>query len=301
MSAGFDDIGQRFSALWNVLTKDGDALRPAEERALLVDQVRDALDRAEDRLSEKQATILANTFTLEERIYDGRIVEIHRARHRDLGTLHAIKLLKQEHADDPVAKRLLLREAGIGLGLRHPNLVTTQTLLRLADGRPALISEWCRNSLAEHLRLHSVSLTDIEAIMKSLLSGLSAMHDAGYVHCDVSPSNLLFYGDSPVSIKLSDLGIALEIGRRHADLDLSFAGQPDLAAPEQRDGDVLDGRTDLYSAGRLLLILLDHCPDASGPDGEPLRFFAGRLCEQDRTARPENAKAALIALDGFQK
>ncbi len=299
---GFSAVQGQFSALLQTLSKDGERSRSVDERRLLIDQIRAALDRGEARLSQEPATVVANTFLLEERIHAGTSTEVHRARHRDLGTYHAIKTLKEQHAGDPVASRLLLHEATIGLALRHPDIVATQALLRLADGRPALVFEWSGRSLADHLRQGPISLADIHAVMTALLSALSCMHDAGWVHCDVSPDNLLMEADRPGTVRLGDFGVAVAAGLRQSDLDLSFAGQPAFAAPEQIAGEPLDGRSDLYAAGRLLSVLLDHCDEH--PHGSSaistLRAMAATLSHRSPEERPQNAKAAQVLLGGFR-
>lgn len=299
---GFSAVQRQFSALLQTLSRDGERSRSADERRLLVDQIRAALDRGEARLSQEPETVVANTFVLEERIHAGTSTEVHRARHRDLGTYHAIKTLTAQQAGDPVASRLLLHEAAIGLALRHPHIVATQALLRLADGRPALVFEWSGRSLAEHLRRGPISLADIHAVMTALLSALSGLHDAGWVHCDISPGNLLIDEDRPGQARLADFGVAVATGLRQSDLDLSFAGQPEFAAPEQIASEPLDGRSDLYAAGRLLSVLLDRCDQHSHGCSaiSTLRLLATTLSHQRPEMRPENAKAAQALLGGFR-
>ncbi|WFR98738.1 serine/threonine-protein kinase [Rhizobium tumorigenes] len=299
--SGFHEVQQRFAALWQSLVTDGTRPRPAPERRGLLDQVRCALDRGEERLSDRQTAHIANTFKLEDKIHEGTSTVVHRARHRDLGTYHAVKMLKDCHAGDPVAARLLLHEAEIGLALRHPHIVATQALLRLEDGRPALVFEWCSQSLSDRLREGSIAIAEIFDITRSVLSALDGVHEAGWVHCDLSPANLLFDGDRPGRIRLADFGVAVAVGTRQSELDLSFAGQPDFAAPEQIAGKPLDARCDLYAAGRLLSLLLERCDGASEDISiSALRAFAAQLTRSNPADRPENAKAAQAVLGGFQ-
>jgi type VI secretion system protein ImpN len=296
MPSGMATIADSFAALWRSLIMNGEADRPDDERRILVDQVRDALDRGEDRLSENPVSIIGNTFSLEALVHRGEMTSIHLARHRDLGTLHAIKTLNSDHADDPVARRLVMREATIGLFLRHPHIAATQTLLRLDDGRPALVMEWCRSNLADRLSNGPLSLEDIRTLAKALLEGLSAIHARSIVHCDISPANILFAGDTTDSLKIADFGIALETGHRHSDMDIRFAGRALFAAPEQKDGDPVDARTDLYAVGQILSLLLEGCDDPAATD---LRRLANSLSQPAASDRPENAKAALRMLGGL--
>ncbi len=293
---GFDDITKRFSALWQSLTRTGDAWRSGEERRLLTDRVRDALDRGESRLSDMPANIIANTFTIENKVHDSALTRIHKVRHRDLGSLHAVKTLHPDHADDPVSRRLFLREAEMGLSLRHAHIITTQALLRLQDGRPAIILEWCQGTLADRLASGAISVDDISKIMIGILEGLSAIHEQSIVHCDLSPSNVLFSGEEGDTVKIADFGIALSRDENHHVLDLRFAGNRHFAAPEQKEASVMDHRADLFAAGRILSSMLQVCDDA---EAISLHALAGHLSQPLPQDRPENAKAALRMLGGL--
>lgn len=292
----YGDIKARFASLWQSLAQDDVGKRSDEDRRMLIDRVRDALDRGENRLRDAPAEIIANTFVIEERLAGSRMTEIVRARHRDLGSRHAVKTLDPAHADDPIARQLLLQEAEVGLMLRHANIVQTQALLRLDDGRPALVLEWCENNLADRLASTSSSPDEIRGIMTSLLEGLSVIYDHGIIHCDLSPANILFAGQSPDTLRIADFGIALRLGEAHRNLDIAFAGHPDFAAPEQKDGLVIDHRADLFAAGRILSLMLRNCGDAEAID---LHALAGRLSQPLPQDRPEHAKAALQMLGGF--
>ncbi|NNU49139.1 serine/threonine protein kinase [Rhizobium sp. WYCCWR 11279] len=292
--ADFEEIARRFSHLRQVLNQSS-----PETRDMLVDRVRDALDRGEARLSNADPEIVANSFVLEALVHDGSAIQVYRARHRDLGTLHAIKMPRPDHADDPVLRKLMLREAEIGMALRHPHTAATQTVLRLADGRPALVMEWIGSRLAGLLQERPLSLGEVTSVMTSVLSGLEAIHAAGFVHCDLSPLNLLADGDLS-RLKIADFGIALRPGCRHDEFDLAFAAPPDFASPEQMAGQPLDERSDLYSAGCLLSLLLSHY-DGESDGTEALQALANRLSRQVPQDRPENARAALHLLGGSAK
>lgn len=298
--ADFEEVARSFAALWHALAVAGGSARDPEKRRSLIDQVRNALDRGEDRLAGHDTAIIANTYLLEAMVHDGATTRIHRARHRDLDSLHAIKTLRCDQADDPVARKLLLREARIGGAIRHPNVAATQTLLRLADGRPALVLEWIDRSLADLVKETPLPVGDIIRIIAALLRGLDAIHAAGYVHGDLSLSNLRYRGDDLSRLKIGDFGIALETGRRHRDLDIAFAGRPQFAPPEQVAGQALDGRSDLYSAGLVLSALLDHCQE-TGAIVQRLRRLATELARPEPQERPENAKTALHLLGGLDK
>ncbi|RWX81505.1 serine/threonine protein kinase [Neorhizobium lilium] len=300
LQIALEETARRFSKLWHVLNHGTDGPHSPETRRMLVDRVRDALDRGQARLADTDGQFIANSFALDALVHQGPTTEVHRARHRDLGTFHAIKMIRPDCAGDAGARDLLLREAAIGLTVRHGNVASTQTVIRLEDGRPALVMEWLEHRLSTALHTRQLSAADVIAVITAILSGLDAIHAVGFVHCDLSPVNLLMAGKNLSQIKIADFGIALGTGHRHGELDLSFAGQPNFASPEQKAGQPLDGRSDLYSAGLLLSLLLRHCSDPSDKI-EALKAISIQLSRKMPADRPQHAKAALMMLANLGK
>ncbi|MGH6858763.1 MAG: protein kinase domain-containing protein [Phyllobacterium sp.] len=296
--ASLQRIATQFSALWRALSHDGDTPRAPDDIRLLADRVRDALDRRQDRLENADVAFIANSFLLEAIVHDGTPMQVHRIRHRDLGSLHALKAPRPDQADNALARDLLLREAQLATALDHRNVLGVQIALRLPDGRPALIMEWMPFTLSDRLNREAFSLEDIQGAMTSLLSGLEANHMAGLVHADIAPDNLLLKDHRLTGLKVADFGVALERGQSHADLALAKAGHTQFSAPEQVEGHALDNRADLYSCGRILELLIARCP-AAGNVFRQLSLLARDLTEHEPDNRPEDAAAVLKRLKGI--
>ncbi|WEX08249.1 protein kinase [Chelativorans sp. AA-79] len=288
-------IAARFGALWQALTHEGDRVRDREESRLLIDRVRAALDRGHAHFGAGSASdIVAGTFLVEELVHETPRAQIFRLRHRDLAEAYALKVLHPECADDPTLSDLLLREARIHTALHHTNIVIAHLPLRLADGRPALLLEWVGGgSLSQRLNgSRCFSPSDICGIMEALLSGLQAIHTAGFVHADITPANLLFAEDSPISLKIADFGISVE--RRSASgPDSAVRARSRLAPPQCLANGLPNERADLYACGQILLRLLDHCTRTADA---ALASFAERLICGDPTRCPGSAGEALAAL-----
>ncbi|MDK4741188.1 serine/threonine-protein kinase [Rhizobium sp. CNPSo 3464] len=291
-SDDLEEIASRFSSLLRLLTHDGKGNRPPETQTMLIDRIRDALDRRLPHFPSDNPIFIAGSFLIEETVHRHECTEISRLRHRDLGTLHALKTVTPSHANDVGARRLLLREAEIGMALHHPHIARTQIALRLPDGRPAIVMEWAGVPLSRRLAAGAISARDIVEMMSGLLSGLQAIHEAGYVHCDITPANLLLPDNDFRGLKIADFGVALKQGGRNRDLEIKMAGTPPFMAPEQADGAAADLRSDLYSAGRVLHVLLDGCEE-TGDDVENISAFAEHLTRPDPSMRPASAAAAL--------
>jgi len=251
-----DEIARHYRHLWASLVEE----RPADERRLLIDRVRDALDRHADALERTDPAIIANSFVTEEIVHQG-VMQIIRMRHRDVGTAHAMKTLAPQHGDNPVLRHILLREAEAMLRIDHPNVVRGQVLLRLSDGRPALITDWLGQTLAQRLEEQPLSSSEIGCLMIALFNGLEAIATADLVHGDIAPSNLFLVDAGCGTLKIADFGTCVKIGSSHIAHELKCAARPAYAAPEQLAGEPLQPACDIHASGVLLSRMLHACAE----------------------------------------
>lgn len=286
-------VGERFSDLWQSIRHDGTCERSAEEQRDLIDQLRNALDRKISDFSATRPDWIADSFAVERVAYESETTLLLQLRHRDLGSLHALKTVPPALRDDVALLQRLRQEAEIGLALRHPCLVETSALLRLPDGRPGLLQPWVAQSLASLARSQPIAAQNAIVILRRVLEGLSAMHAQGYVHCDVTPVNILFHGDDLETGRLGDFGIALEIGRKHAERGMAFAASAGFAAPEQMRGAVANPNQDIFSVGRLASRLMST---TGAQATERLSHLANACCRDNPTLRPQSAMDALRLL-----
>ncbi len=165
----------------------------------------------------------------------------------------AIKLLKPNLASDPIVAERFRREAIAVAQLNHPNIVAVYDAIA-DNGRQAVVMQLVngkslRQLLDEQKRL-SPDLTI--HIGSCVASALDAAHQAGMVHRDVKPGNILITPDGRVL--LTDFGIAKGLEPAGDDLtnDNIMMGTAKYLSPEQVRGKRLDGRADLYSLGLVL-------------------------------------------------
>ncbi|MCF1445200.1 protein kinase [Agrobacterium vitis] len=289
---GFSEVAARFNALMQAVRGRGGTPHNDGEQRLLIDQLRNALDRRAETLAPSDPAFIAGTFAVENLLYEGSHSRVLKLRHRDLGTAYVLKTLTTDGASSASQANLLVREARIGLDLHHPSLVGTSMLLRLADGGPGLIQPWVGYSLRENLEREGEPYLDVAQVMHDLLTALAALHDHGLVHGDVTPSNIILDQQRRIA-RLADFGLTIECGASWADLGLAEAGSPEYCAPEQSASSKAATAMDLYGAGRVLLRMLDTVPQGKNAD---LAQLAEHLCNIDPGNRPETAKEALANL-----
>ncbi len=201
----------------------------------------------------------------------------------------AIKLLKASLADDPVVVERFRREAISAAGLNHPYIVSIYDTIE-AEGRAAVVMELVpgrslRNLLDESGRL---GIDETLVIGRAVAAALDHAHQAGLVHRDVKPGNVLVTPEGRV--KLTDFGIAKAVERSHEDLTAEnvMMGTAKYLSPEQVLGFPLDGRADLYSLGLVLYECLTGKPPFTGTtDGAIAIARLQRDPAPIRRSRPE--------------
>ena len=183
--------------------------------------------------------------------------EVYRARDPRLNRQVAIKILARAGAD-PVRQRRLLDEAQAASALNHPNIITVYDV-GTDDGMPFIVSELVEGaSLRELVARGPLPIRDVLELGVQMAEGLAAAHQAGIVHRDFKPENVMVTRDGRV--KILDFGLAI-MGPRdgstgtEAEETLSvvlIAGTVPYMSPEQARGAGVDFRTDQFSLGLTL-------------------------------------------------
>jgi tetratricopeptide (TPR) repeat protein len=177
-----------------------------------------------------------------------------------VGTEVALKLLHPHLTEEGPFRERFEREARAGLAVHHPNVVRVLDVGQgPGAGEPFLVMERVGGQTLSQLQGELGRLPESLArhVAREVARGLSAIHDAGLVHRDVKPSNVLLTPDERV--RLLDLGVAHwhTGGATRLSETGQFVGSILYAAPEQLAGvEDLDGRADLYALGLLLYELV---------------------------------------------
>ncbi|MET0341669.1 MAG: serine/threonine-protein kinase [Polyangiales bacterium] len=200
-----------------------------------------------------------------EELGRGALGVVYRAEHRLLKKAAAIKLWSLPNTQTSKANAALLREARAAAATRHPGVVDVYDILRLPDGRIAMVMELLEGeTLSERIgRVNALDVTEAVQIARQIADVLDATHGAGIIHRDLKPDNVFLLPDG--RLKVLDFGAALSAARPEE--KAGTLGTPWYMAPEQAYGNPPDRRADLYSLGCVLFEMLSgRCPyDASDP------------------------------------
>jgi len=184
-------------------------------------------------------------FTIIRRIGNGARSTIYLATDEEDGTTVALKRLTYEKPEDRRVFEQTENEYKVAQRIDHPyvrkcyKLRKIRSLLRV---RELLLSmeHFDGKTLEESPTL---SLGDVLLVLRLVATGLNAMHQAGFVHCDIKPNNILI--GKAGAIKIIDLGQSCPIGT----VKLRIQGTPDYIAPEQVRRRTLGPRTDIFNLG----------------------------------------------------
>jgi serine/threonine protein kinase len=237
--------------------------------------------RQPDPISDEVPSVLG-AYELQEVIGCGGMGVVYRAVHQRLGKPVAVKLMAARAA--PAAAARFEREMRAVGRLDHPAIVRA-TDAGSAEGRLFLAMELIDGVDLRRLLHHRGPLPVADAceIVRQAAIGLQAAHQAGVVHRDMKPSNLMLNRDGQV--KILDFGLAAteaaDGGITHATSVGQVLGTLDYLAPEQVDGEAVDGRADVYALGATLFTLLAGRPPLGGEPDMPLLRRLRRLALED--------------------
>jgi tRNA A-37 threonylcarbamoyl transferase component Bud32 len=200
--------------------------------------------------------VVDNRYVLMDFLGGGGMARVYLARDEDLRRDVALKLLRQEYAEDEVFLKLFRRESRSAATLSHPNVVQVYDARRSADGRHYIVMEYVSGgTLKERLSREGPLEPDEAARLASQVAqALRTAHERGVVHRDVKSRNILLSksGDA----KVTDFGIALAADATTISQPGPRLGTARYMAPELATGAAATPRSDLYSLGVVLYEML---------------------------------------------
>ncbi len=239
------------------------ARRGIRQRDALLHEARDDLDRAVAgaRVGRLTGRTIGG-YRLEDVIGRGAVGEVYRANQD--GQEVAVKVLHPHLAESPGQIQRFFREAQIIAALQSPHVPKLFASGTDDDGAPYLTLELLHGrDLAADLRdKKSLSLTEIDALVEQVCSALDAAHEAGVVHRDIKPQNLMHTTDA--QWKVLDFGVAAIMSGSGTLTQGSAIGTPAYMAPEQALGAKVDRSADVFSVGAVIYRALTGRPAFAG-------------------------------------
>jgi serine/threonine-protein kinase len=202
--------------------------------------------------------VIAGTYEIEQLINRGGMGEVYRGKNIHTGDPVAMKIVLPHLAHDPMIEALFQKEAKVLGRLAHDAIVRYHTYMNPPEiGRPSLIMEFVEGTaLGDRIKEGPMPEDQVRILLRRLASGLGRAHEAGVVHRDLSPDNIILAGGEVEHAKIIDFGIAKSSMKGDRTLlGGQFAGKFGFVAPEQLgayDGNI-DGRTDIYSLALLMV------------------------------------------------
>ena len=184
-------------------------------------------------------------FHVIKRIGLGARTVIYMARDESSGENVALKRAVLETADDARIFDQMETEYKVARRIDHPYIRKCHKIIR--KRKPIKVKEVLLSMEMFHGQSledgPSLSLGDILLVFRMVATGLNAMHEAGYVHCDIKPNNILISPEG--TIQIIDLGQSCKIGA----IKTRIQGTPDYIAPEQVNRQHISHRTDIFNFG----------------------------------------------------
>jgi eukaryotic-like serine/threonine-protein kinase len=208
--------------------------------------------------------LLGGRYRLTERIDRGGTAEVWRARDLRLDRDVAVKVFGAEA--EPAFRERFTMEARRAAAVRHPHIVTVFD--QGQDGSDAfIVMEEVRGRSLRDIVAERGALPAAEAatLVRQLAGALDATHEAGLVHLDVKPANVIV--DASGNAKLTDFGIARAARDSEA---RELVGTARYIAPERVEGKPVTPRTDVYGLALVAYELLTGQPAFPGAENEDL-------------------------------
>jgi len=210
-------------------------------------------DQTQSYLILSQGTTVGH-YQIIEKIGAGGMGEVYLAQDTELDRKVALKFLPSYLCQDEASRARFTREAKAAAKLDHPNIVPVYEVSEF-QGRPLFAMAHIEGkSLREVIKEGKLTVSEAVNLTMQICEGLNEAHEAGVVHRDVKPSNIII--DRKNKARLLDFGLATVTGESKLTKTGSTLGTVHYMSPEQARGNEVDHRTDIWSLSIVLFEML---------------------------------------------
>ncbi len=202
-----------------------------------------------------QGTILVNRYELIEKIGEGGMAVVYKAKCQILDRIVAVKILKEEFSNDSNFIEKFRTEAHSAAKLSHPNIVNIFDVGE-ENNIHFIVMEFIEGETLKELIAKKSPLTNNMAldIAVAICDGIHHAHEKGIIHKDIKPHNILI--TSSGIVKVADFGIAHATSNKTITFGGGVVGSVHYISPEQAKGEPVTRATDIYSVGCVLYEML---------------------------------------------
>jgi serine/threonine-protein kinase len=219
-------------------------------------------DRTSDTSGARSGSVVGERYEIGDLLGRSAMAETYKATDRTLGATVALKFLSGQLAEDTAFAEQFVNTAMEASQIKHPNVLAVLDA-GTADGNPYFVQEYDDGqTLMEKLKREGkLDPSAASEIAEKVLAALSVAHEAGLYHRDINPGNILVTESGEV--KLMDLGMARVESPHTVAQARAIMGTAAYLSPEQAQGEVVDGRSDIYSLAIVLYEMLTGKPPFS--------------------------------------
>ncbi|MBM4169979.1 MAG: tetratricopeptide repeat protein [Ignavibacteria bacterium] len=258
-----------------------------------------------------------------EKLGEGGMGVVYKAEDTKLKRTVALKFLPPQLTQDEEAKSRFVHEAQAASGLDHPSICTIHEIDQTEDGRMFVsMAYYGGEPLNKHLAQGRFNPDETVRLATEIAKGLARAHDAGVVHRDIKPGNIMLtqHGEA----KIVDFGLAKLAGVSRFTREGVTVGTTPYMSPEQARGDDVDHRSDVWSLGVVMYEMLSGTTPFKGeydqvilysilnqsptdlstlvPDLPPeLGQIIGRCLKKDLNDRYQRAAELVEDLENYQR
>ncbi len=210
----------------------------------------------EDDADQRLGQTVDGRYEIQRILGEGGMGTVYLVRHVSLERAFALKAMRRELASEPDVARRFIQEAKAAAAICHPGVVQITDFGALASGEPYFVMDLAEGrSLGREIRERgALDALRAAAILRQVADALGAAHEAGVIHRDVKPENIVIGPRDQV--KVLDFGLAKVVGGSKLTRHGVVFGTPHYMSPEQAAGDPVDHRSDIYALGVLAFQML---------------------------------------------
>jgi len=199
--------------------------------------------------------MLDNRYEVMEVIGTGGMAIVYKAKCHRLNRYVALKVMKEEIAQDEEFRRRFFEESQSGAMLSHPNIVGVYDVSRSNDIDYIVMELIDGITLKDYLsRRGALSWKETTFFATQIAKALEHAHSRDIIHRDIKPQNIMLLRDG--TVKVADFGIAHHTNDQRTYIRGEAIGSVHYVSPEQARGSIIDNRSDIYSLGVVMYEML---------------------------------------------